>query len=377
MDIVFIFILWLSAVCIIYTYFLYPLALSLLSILIKKPFKKDNIEPNVSMIIAAYNEEKSVKAKIEESLSLDYPKDKLEIIVASDCSSDDTDKIVTSFKDRGVILVRQERRMGKTSAQNKAATVAKGEILLFSDATTNFRQDVIRKIVRNFADDKVGCVGAELEYVNRNTSEIGLSRGIYWRYEKLLRNLESSLNSLLGVSGCCYAVRKKIYKKLANFLISDFVITWIAYEQGYSSVFEPEAIVYEDVIESRQSEIKMRIRVSSRSLVALRVMRRFLNPFRFGFFSFQLISHKLLRYLVPIFMIACFVSNIFLLEYTFYRVTLILQLIFYMMGLFTWKHKAIFSPIRYFLILNYSALLGIFKSFDADASEVWQPIRES
>lgn len=376
MKTLFLFIFWFCAVSIMHTYFLYPLILSLLSIFIKNPIKKDNIEPSVSMIISAYNEEEIILKKIEESLKLDYPRDKLQIIVASDCSSDNTDNIVLSFKDKGVVLVRQDRRLGKTAVQNKAATAAEGEILLFSDATTRYEKDVIKKIVRNFSDEKVGCVSAKLVYVDKDRSELGKSRNFYWEYEKSLKVKESNLNSLLGVSGCCYAVRKKLYKKIEPHLISDFVITWVIYEQGYRSVYEPEAVVYEDIVETSRKEIRMRIRVSSRSVIAIRKLKKFLNPLKFGFFSFQLFSHKLLRYFVPIFMMLIFASNSFLLNYKFYRLTFYLQIIFFLVGLISFKKKSFFYPLRYFIILNVAALIGIFRSADPVGLEIWQPIRK-
>jgi len=286
------------------------------------------------------------------------------------------DNIVLSFQDRNVKLVRQARRLGKTAVQNKAAEIANGEILLFSDATTHYEKDVIRKMVRNFADETVGCVGAKLVFVNKNESQLGKSRNIYWGYEKALKTSESSLNSLLGVSGCCYAVRKSIYRDIEPHLISDFVITWVVFEQGYRSVYEPEAIVYEDILESGRKEIRMRIRIASRSVIALRKMKRFLNPFKFGFFSFQLISHKLLRYLAPIFMILAFVSNLFLLGSEFYRVIFYFQLISLVIGLLSIGKKPIFYPIRYFIIGNFASLIGIFRSRDPVGLEIWQPIRK-
>ncbi|MFC1646260.1 glycosyltransferase family 2 protein [Candidatus Omnitrophota bacterium] len=378
MNIIFILIFWLCAFLVLYTYFLYPLILGVLSIFIRRPVRKSDIVPYVSLIIAAYNEEKSIANKIENSLNLDYPKSKLQIIVASDCSDDSTDKIVLSFKDRGVILVRQNKRLGKTSTQNQAVQFAKGEVILFTDATTRLRSDVIRKIVRNFADESVGCVGAMLKYSDDKKSKLGRARRIYWEYEKFLRRRESNLNSLLGVSGCCYAVRKKVYKAMDPQLISDFVISWFVVEQGYRSVFESEAQVYEDIVETERDEVNMRTRVVGRSIVAIKLMKRFLNPLRFGFFSFQLFSHKILRYCVPIFIILIFISNLFLVNIEPYRFFLITQIAFIGLGLVSliFREKSIFYPLAYFIIGNLSILKGFLKSTSGRKKfDIWQPLR--
>ena len=377
MDLIFIFVFWLSIFFIVYTYFFYPFIVGTLAVFIRWPVKKDDFRPSVSIIIAAHNEEASIEKKIKGTLELDYPKDKLEIIIVSDASDDNTDKIVLSFKKQGVILVRQKNRLGKTSAQNKAVEVARGEIILFSDATTVLSKDVVKKLVRNFADDNVGCVGAELIYVSNFKGKLSKARKLYWLYEKFLRRKESGLHSLLGVSGCCYAVRKKAYKRIDPRLISDFIITWLMLDNGYRSVFEPEALVYEDIVETAHQEIGMRTRVASRSLVAFKMMGKFLNPFKFGLFSFELFSHKLLRYFVPIFIILIFLSNLFLVHINIYRFLLYGQFVFLLLGLagLAFKNISILQAFSYFFIGNYSILKAFLKFGSSKKFEVWQPLR--
>ena len=193
-------VFWFLTSLVIYTYLGYPVLVFLLSRLFSRSVRKDDFTPSVSVIIAAYNEERDLPAKLDNMLSLDYPKDKLEIIVASDCSDDGTDEIVRSYAERGVILHRQELRYGKTRAQQRAAKISSGEILVFSDATTIYDHDALRKIVRSFADPDVGCVAGQLVYVDRASTAVGQGCRSYWGYEKFLKKCESRLGSLIGVS---------------------------------------------------------------------------------------------------------------------------------------------------------------------------------
>jgi cellulose synthase/poly-beta-1,6-N-acetylglucosamine synthase-like glycosyltransferase len=168
------------------------------------------------MIIAAHNEEKDIRAKLENSLDLDYPKEKLQIIVASDCSTDGTEQIVREYESRGVLLVRLLQRGGKTAALNNAVTWATGDILVFSDAPTLYRPDAVRKLMRNFADSNVGCVTGEIWYTNETNSLIGHGGSLYWRYESWLRQMESDTGSVLGMAGCIYALRRELYVPLGT-----------------------------------------------------------------------------------------------------------------------------------------------------------------
>ncbi len=203
-EIIFIFFLFL----ITYTYFLYPLILLALCIFFNKPINKKDITPSVSLIITAHNEEKNIREKIENSLNLDYPKDELEIIVASDCSTDNTDKIIKEYEVRGVKLVRQQIRRGKTAAQNRATEHARGEILVFSDAPTMYRANAIKKLVRNYNDRKIGFVTGEVIYTNETDSGVGEGGSLYWKYESWIKQMESDIGSVIGAAGCIYSMRR-------------------------------------------------------------------------------------------------------------------------------------------------------------------------
>jgi cellulose synthase/poly-beta-1,6-N-acetylglucosamine synthase-like glycosyltransferase len=204
-------IFWLSVAAVGYAYVGYPLLLSLLSLIRPKPVHSENWTPSVSVIIAAYNEERDLAAKLENTLALDYPKSHLEVIVTSDCSTDRTDEITRSFAPRGVRLHRQEERHGKTAAQNAAVTKASGEIIVFSDATTHYQPDVLRLMTPAFADQSVGCVTGRVIYQDSKESSVGAGTQSYWNYEFFLKKHESNVCSLIGVCGCMYAVRKSAY----------------------------------------------------------------------------------------------------------------------------------------------------------------------
>jgi cellulose synthase/poly-beta-1,6-N-acetylglucosamine synthase-like glycosyltransferase len=294
-------IFWCSVSFVAATTVGYPLLLTALSIFAQRPRTMRDDEPTVTLIIAAHNEEKVIKEKLDNSLSLDYPEKKLEIIVASDGSTDMTDDIVSSFADRGVIL-HAYNRMGKTGIQNGSVEKAHGEILVFSDANAMYKKDAIRKLVRNFADEAVGCVSGQLIYRRRGDCAAGESEGCYWKYEKYLKEKESALSSLLGVNGSIYAVRKEDYVCIDNSLISDFVEPLEIVRRGKRVVYEPEAVSEEEPSVSYDKELRRKIRSLTRSIRGLLHMKSLMNPFKHGIFAVQLFVHKACRYLVPFFL---------------------------------------------------------------------------
>ncbi|MDD4364019.1 MAG: glycosyltransferase family 2 protein, partial [Atribacterota bacterium] len=232
-------IYYFSILLLSYIYLGYPLSLYSLSL-----FKKYNIIylvgylPSVSIIIAAYNEEKVIEDKIKNTLELDYPKEKLEIIVFSDSSKDNTDDIVKRYEKVGVKLLRIEGRKGKTFCQNRAVKHAKGEIVVFSDANSIYQSDAIKKLVRNFADKQIGCVSGELKYFSSDNNNDKNSEGFYWKYEKMIKRLESKNSSLVGANGAIYAVRKKLYVFLEDFAISDFTEPLMIFKNGCRVIYE-------------------------------------------------------------------------------------------------------------------------------------------
>jgi cellulose synthase/poly-beta-1,6-N-acetylglucosamine synthase-like glycosyltransferase len=218
----------LSTFLLFYIYFGYPIVLVIFSVFSKdkKPSLNEKYRPKVSLIIAAYNEERVIEKKIKNSLALDYPKDKLEIIIFSDSSVDKTDEIVKQYKDSGIKLYRIEGRRGKTFCQNEVVKLAEGEILIFSDANSMYQTDVIKNMIPYFSNDNIGCVVGELRYENKKTDKKSKhveGENIYWKYDKILKMLESKISSVVTANGSIYSIRKSVYVPLEANMNSDFI----------------------------------------------------------------------------------------------------------------------------------------------------------
>jgi cellulose synthase/poly-beta-1,6-N-acetylglucosamine synthase-like glycosyltransferase len=360
----------------------YPMLIFILSRLFAFPVRQAEITPSVSFVIAAYNEEKDIARKIENTLALDYPREKLEILIASDCSTDGTDEIVLGYTGLGVYLHRQPERAGKTVAQNRAVKISTGEILIFSDATTMYGTDALRRIVRNFADPAVGCVAGQLIYVDRTSTAVGRGCRSYWGYEKFLKSCESQLRSLIGVSGCLYAVRRSCHAKLANDMIDDFVIATEIHLQGLRTIYEPDAISTEDTNNRARDEFRMRVRVIEQTMSALDRYRQVLNPFRHGMFAIQMICHKLLRYTLPVWLLIALITSALLMRSSdFFALVFLLQLLFYALSVagylgerFKLSHSLLSMPY-YFVLVNVASLVAFLKYIRGEAHVVWDPVR--
>ncbi|HMX28902.1 MAG TPA: glycosyltransferase family 2 protein [Blastocatellia bacterium] len=367
-----------------YAYLGYPATVYVLSRLFPRAVRRATITPRVSFIIAAHNEERDIAAKLDNTLALDYPADRLEIIVASDCSSDGTEEIVRGYADRGVRLFRQEERHGKTVAQRRAVRMASGEILVFADATTRNAPDALRKLVRAFADPEVGCVAGQLMYVDGETSAVGQGCRSYWDYEKFIKASESRLNSLIGVSGCLYAVRRSHFAQLTQDMIDDFVIATEMHLAGLRTVYEPDAVAMEDTNKRARDEFRMRVRVIEQTLTALHRYRAVLNPWQHGWFAFQLLGHKALRYGVPLLLPAVFISNALLLgRDEIFQHAFLAQAALYgaaAAGAIANRLNLRIGPLAlpyYFVLANAASLMGVLKFLTGGSHVVWTPIRET
>ncbi|MBC7795899.1 MAG: glycosyltransferase family 2 protein [Pyrinomonadaceae bacterium] len=377
-------IFWTSIAVLIYTYFGYPILVFVSSRLFPKTVHRAEFEPNVTVLITAYNEERALSQKIENTLALDYPKEKLEILVASDGSTDKTDEIVRSFASKGVKLFRQEGRVGKTLTQNAAVEKANGEIIVFSDATTMYRENVLRVLMPNFADKTVGCVAGKLIYVDPNKSSVGDGARSYWNYETFIKTCESATCSLIGVSGCLYALRKQNYVPMYAEACSDFLIASKIYEQGLRTIYEPQAVSIEETNDRADREMRMRVRIITQTLTDLWRHRHLLNPLRSGFYAVELFSHKILRYSVPVFLILTFVASCVLtFDSIFFAFVVILQIAFYGCALIAWKlektrfaSKFLSLPL-YFVLANFAALMAFYEFARGNRFAAWQPIRET
>ena len=375
-------VFWLSFGVLAYVYVGYPLVVYLVSLLNPRRVDRSDIEPHVTVLITAFNEETAIRAKIENTLCLEYPADKLEILVASDGSTDATDDIVREFESRGVQLYRQEGRVGKTETQNNAVARAKGEIVLFSDATTEYEPDVLRKLLPAFADKTVGCVAGRLIYVDKSRSNVGKGALSYWNYETFIKSAESKACSLIGASGCLYAVRKAAYQPMYAEACSDFLVCTMLYRQGLRSVFEPSAVCFEDTNHRPSDEMRMRVRVISQTYTDLWRNIDMMNPLRSGFFAVELISHKVLRYAVPVLLLAMLLSNLLLAgQSVVFSIILAAQMSFYVLALGGWvlerlgvRLKFLVIPL-YFVLANLASVIAFFRFLRGERVSTWEPIR--
>ncbi|HPR73410.1 MAG TPA: glycosyltransferase family 2 protein [Bacteroidales bacterium] len=364
----------------IYIYFGYPVLILVLSLIAGRTVEKASYEPMVTILISAYNEEKHIGATIENKLSLNYPRRKLEIIVISDGSEDRTDEIVRSFEDQGVIFLRQEPRNGKTSALNLAVSHARGEILVFSDANSIYDHDALRYLIENFDDPGVGYVTGKMVYVNSDGTTIGDGCTAYMKYENQLRVYETRLGSIVGVDGGIDAVRRELYRPMKADQLPDFVLPLMVVEQGYRVVYESRALLKEETLKGSEDEYRMRVRVSLRALWALWDMRKLLNPRRYGLYSFQLLSHKILRYLAILFMIGSFVSNVLILKKArLYQILFIIQVLFYgasiaghMLEKRGLSSRMFYIPY-YFCLINGAAGHALIRFLRGEKQVMWAP----
>ncbi|HCN27246.1 MAG TPA: glycosyltransferase family 2 protein [Verrucomicrobiales bacterium] len=374
---------WIGLGLVVYIYAGYPVIVFLLARLIGHDARKADIEPTVTVLIAAFNEEREIERTVINKLSQDYPPDRLEVIVISDGSTDRTDEIVEKLargNESRVKFLRQEPRQGKTQALNWAVAHASGSILVFSDANSIYAPDAIRRLVRGFADSAVGYVTGKMIYTNPDGAGIGEGSGAYMRYENLLRMLESRLNSVVGVDGGIDAVRRELYMPMRPDQLPDFVLPLNVVEQGKRVVYEPDAILCEPALAAAADEFRMRVRVSLRALWALHDKRNLLDPLRDPLFAWQLFSHKVLRYGAFVPLVGLFVCNAAVIgKHPFYFGFFVLQLLAYgfaILGHWLNRFSAVPSKLLapyYFVILNVACAVALWKFMNRQKMVLWKP----
>ena len=363
---------------IFYVYVGYPVVVIILARLINKTPKKVQSMPTVSILIAAFNEEEHIEATIRNKLELDYPREKLQIIVVSDASTDRTDSIVQMHEAEGIHLIRQERRGGKSTALNIAYCHAMGEILVFSDANSIFNRNALKEIVANFGDPSIGYVTGKMIYVNPDGSPVGDGCSAYMKYENFLREKETLIGSIVGVDGGIDAMRKNLYKPLNPDQLPDFVLPLTVIEQGYRVVYEAHAILHEHTLTTNADEYQMRVRVSLRTLWALKDKAHLLGTRYPALFAWQLWSHKVLRYLCFMFLIGTYTSNLLLIySNVLYQVLFIMQNVCYLIAVFApalgRKTYRLFSMLNYFVLLNQASLHAFLKFVLGKKQVLWTP----
>ena len=380
-ELVFSFLFWFSLGVVVYTYFGYPAVLFVVNIFFKRPVKKAASEPSVSVVISAFNEESAIEQKLLNLLELDYPEEKLEVLVGSDGASDRTDEIVSKFHSTRIRFFRFVENFGKPQVLSALVEEARGEVLLFTDARQEFDQGTIRALVANFEDPEVGCVSGELYFkmTPKNSGSVAGGMDAYWRYEKFLRKKESGIGSMLGATGAVYAVRKNLFPKSlpADILVDDMYIPFEVIAKGYRAVFESEARAYDQVSEQSAQEFKRKVRTLAGNYQVFTHFPGLFVPLKSPV-AWQLFSHKFLRLMIPFLMILLFVSNLLLLGNPFYLGIFILQVLFYGLAFVETKRLKVggrkgLGYIPYmFCLLNYSALVAFVRFIKGKQDVVWE-----
>ena len=356
----------------------YPFLVYILSLLLKKSVKKSEISPKVSIIIAAYNEEKVIKRKIENTLNLNYPKKCLQIIVASDCSTDKTNEIVAQFNNDGAILCVQKERKGKTTALNDAVRFANGEILVFTDAPAILEENCLRQIVSNFNDSSIGCVCPYVIYSNMSDTNIAQIEGYFRKYESYLKRWESNLGSLPFVPGACFAVRRELHHPVDAEYDYDCIIPLYVISRNYRVVYDVEAKFHETMVKSSRDLFKTKVRMITKDFAGTLSRKELLNPFKYHWISLVLLSHKLVRWIIPLLLIFIFLSNLLLLPIKVFQYLFLAQVFCYCLALIEFlfdQQKGLLAIPLYFCIVNLAALVGVAKAIIGEKIPIWQPVR--
>ncbi|MCF6236507.1 MAG: glycosyltransferase family 2 protein [Gammaproteobacteria bacterium] len=372
------FIFWIVFIGTIYSYFIYPVLLFLMKKRALPPssLNKDDVQ-SVTLIITVHNEEARIAQKLDNALAIDYPSSQFEIIVASDASTDNTHEIISRYENEGVRLMRVDEHKGKEYAQWKAINEATGDILIFSDAATDIPKDAIGKMVRYFDDPAVGAVSSEDRFISGDGKVVG--EGLYVRYEMWLRRMETEVCSLVGLSGSFFAARKSICDEWDVDVPSDFNTALSCVKKGYFAISAADVHGYYKDVKDNKKEFQRKVRTVLRGISALAKKVEVLNPLKFGIFSFFVWSHKIMRWLVPFFMVmTLLISAILAVSSVFYAMIFGLQLIFYGLVLVGFMSESIrnntFIKIPFFFVeSNIAIAYAIFLFLSGTRMTTWQP----
>jgi biofilm PGA synthesis N-glycosyltransferase PgaC len=384
---------WFSSFVVFYSYIGYGILLYFL-VLIKKaiPFQEtksnaEPFEPEISLVVSAYNEEDFIEKKIANTLKLIYPPDKLKIIFITDGSSDDTPLIIRRHEN--ILCLHQNERKGKLAAMNRAMQYVKTPYVIFSDANTLLNSHCILEIVKHYADPKVGGVAGEKKVINDiDNTAAGVGEGLYWKYESFLKKLDSSLYSVVGAAGELFSVRTALFEKEErNIIIEDFVQSLKICMKGYVIRYEPEAYAIETSSASMKDEEKRKIRICAGAFQAMGILKGLFNVFKYPVLSFQFISHRILRWtLCPLCILLLFLSNTALAvddNELVYKISMLMQLVFYGCAFVGWhyankniKLKFLYVPY-YFLFMNIAVFLGLKRFLRRQQTVLWEKAARS
>lgn len=382
------FFFWSSVAALFHTYIFYPLLLKTLSTGKKQNFiiypKEENL-PSVSILIAAYNEEEIIGKKLESILSANYPKENIEVIIGSDNSTDRTNQIVLAYCDKFPLfhLQKFKSRNGKVEIINALYKKAKHDFLILTDANVLFDKDTIYELVKHFRNTEIALVDSNMINSGLRKEGISIQEKTYIQSEVAIKNAESKLwGAMMGPFGGCYALRKDFFSQVPkNFLVDDFYINMKVLEKGGKCINEINAKVYEDVSNSLQEEFRRKVRIATGNFQNLFAFAHLL--FRFNRIAFCFFSHKVLRWLGPIFLMVAYASNLFLLSWKYYMWILIVQTFFYLIPLFDFVlkkaniHLAMFRFATHMLAMNLALLTGLMKFLRGVKSSVWQPTQRN
>jgi cellulose synthase/poly-beta-1,6-N-acetylglucosamine synthase-like glycosyltransferase len=370
---------WAAAVLLAQTYFLYPLWLLLLARL--KRGERDpapprpRVWPTVSLVVAAHDEAECIEEKLRNSLALDYPPDRLEVLIGSDGSTDATDRIVATYADPRVHLSTAPRA-GKTSVLNRCIPDARGDIVVLSDANTRIEAGALKALLPHFEDPSVGAVCGRLQLYNPTRAEY--EESAYWRYECWLKAMEGKQGAVVGANGGLYAIRRELYTELPpSTIVDDFVIALRLLDQGYRVLYEPQALASEETTEDYGREFGRRARIAAGNFQSLGLVPGLLSPFR-GFPAFAFWSHKVLRWCAPALMLLALLANVALLDEPFYRFTMAAQVGFY--GLAVLGSVAVGPALvrraagiaYYFVAMNLAIAVGFWRFLRNSQAAAWE-----
>jgi len=377
-----------------YSYAGYPLLLALLARFLPQPSWQPGDWPSVTLIIAAYNEEQTIAPKLDNSLALDYPSDRLQILVAVDSAEDATQDVVAGYSTRGVELDFSPERKGKMAAINRVMPNAKGEIIVFSDSNNQFAEDTLRELVKPFTDPTVGAVTGSKNII-KDDSTLGASEGLYWYYESFIKEQETRLGCCTAAAGEIFAVRKSLFRPPPDRIINDdFYLATDLIKRGYRVIYAPQARSFERVSATAGDELKRRTRIIAGRYQALAHARQLL-PLNRPLVAWQLISHKFLRPLVPFAMLTALAANVYVVLFPdpaerlsllqlgppFGWLLLGLQILFYGAAWFgrrhesdTWLGKVLYLP-TFLVNSNWAALIGFFRYLSGTQTALWERVQ--
>lgn len=356
----------------------------------KQGAKDDSYEPEVTLLITAFNEKDFIEQKIKNSRSLAYPREKLNIVWCTDGSDDGTPEMLKQYDD--ITVYHKDERKGKVHAMNRAARLVDSPIIIFSDANTDLGKESVRRIVDMFADKRVGCVSGEKRiYSREEDSAAGAGEGLYWKYESMLKKLDGELYSVVGAAGELFAVRNELFEDVEpDTLLDDLIISLRIAMKGYTIQYDPEAYAIENASANVKEELKRKVRIAAGGIQSVVRLAPLLNIFRFKTLSFQYISHRVLRWIIaPPALLMIFLLNLIMAtQYgffsgNFYGISFWLQVLFYLMALIGWylenrqiKLKALFVPY-YFFIMNYAMFLGFIRYLKKQQQVTWERAQRS